>query len=427
MHELGEYFARAHALDAADPLREYRQQFCGLDRTLIYLDGNSLGPLPVQTAELLREAVEVEWGGLLIRAWNGGWYDLPQRLGDLLAPLLGAAEGEVIFADSVTVNLFKLAASVVHYQSGRHQVLTDDLNFPSDYYAIEGLIRMLGRGHQMVRVGSPDGVSLPAERFAALINEDTALVTLSHVVFKSGYMHDLEAITRAAHEKGALVLADLSHSVGAVPVKLEEWGVDLAIGCSYKYLNGGPGAPAFLYVRRSLQEQLEPQLAGWFGAREPFSFRSEYASASGIRKFMVGTPPILSLRAVEPGIRLLRNAGMEAVRAKSILQAEFLIELWAHFLKPLGFKLGSPHDPAMRGSHITLRHPEACRINKAMISPPAGKPVVIPDFRTPDNLRLGIAPLFLAFGDIARAVERIHEIVVNFEYKSFSRETDAVT
>jgi kynureninase len=247
------------------------------------------------------------------------------------------------------------------------------------------------------------------------------------VVFKSGFLYDLTALCEAAHAKGARVLVDLSHSVGAVPIDLEGSGVDLAVGCAYKYLNGGPGAPAFLYVRKSLQELLVPALAGWFGARDPFAFDERYLPADGIRRFMTGTPPILSLRAVEPGIQLLREAGMAAIREKSVGQSEFFLEMWEALLQPHGFKLGSPRDPGQRGSHISLRHPEAYRINRALIEPTAGRPVVIPDFRTPDNLRIGIAPLFLRYAELVRAVERMVEIVETREFERFSHEQSAVT
>ncbi|NDV62976.1 kynureninase [Puniceicoccales bacterium CK1056] len=418
---------RARALDASDPLGVYRSSFSGLSADLIYLDGNSLGPLPAQTKKVMERAVGTEWGEDKIKSWNKGWFDLPLRLGDLLGPLIGAGTGQVVFADSVTVNLFKLASAALARQEGRLKILTDDLNFPSDYYAIEGLINGLKQGHKLVRVASPDGMSLPSEELAAAIDSDTALVTISHVVFKSGYLYDLEAIVEAAHKAGALVLADLSHSAGSVPIELDRWGVDMAIGCSYKYLNGGPGAPAYLYVRESLQEELLPLLSGWFGAQEPFSFSPHYLAASGIQRFLVGTPPILSMRAVEPGIQLLLDAGMQSVREKSIQQTEFLIELYDQILVPLGFALGSPRDPARRGSHVSLRHPEAFRINKAMISPIEGRPVVIPDFRTPDNLRLGVAPLYQTFEELARAVERIREIVVDQEFTRFEEGLDVVT
>jgi kynureninase len=424
---MNEFVGMAIARDRDDPLKGFREAFSSLDEGLIYLDGNSLGLLPSVTGELMREAVGAEWGRRLIRSWNDGWYDLPERLGNELAPLIGARKGEVCFADSVTVNLFKLAGAVLKDRPGRKRIVTDDLNFPSDYYALDSLIGLMGKKHELVRVSSPDGLTMPLEVLGEAIDEQTALVTVSHVVFKSGFLYDLRALCEAAHAKRVLVLVDLSHSVGAVPVDLEGSGVDMAIGCAYKYLNGGPGAPAFLYVRKALQERLIPAIGGWFGAEDPFAFNPEYTPANGIRRFMVGTPPILSLRAVEPGIQLLREAGMDAIRAKSVSQSEFFLQLWEAALEPLGFKLGSPRQADMRGSHISLQHPEAYRINRALIEPPAGRPVVIPDFRTPDNLRIGIAPLYLRHIDLVGAVERMVEIVETREYERFSHEPSAVT
>ena len=424
---ISEFKRRAVELDGADELAPFRKAFGPVIEEVIYLDGNSLGPLPAQTSRLLKTAVEEEWGQDLIRSWNAGWFDLPLRLGDKLAPLVGAEAGEVVFCDSVTVNFIKLAAGALRLREGRTGIVTDELNFPSNFYAADGLISLAGTPHTVQRIAPAEGLAVPADRYARAIDENTALVTLSHVVFKSGYLQDLEAITKRAHEAGALVLADLSHSVGSVPIELDRWGVDLAVGCSYKYLNGGPGAPAFLFVRRDLQETFPLVLQGWFGCADPFSFAGTYAPAPGIKRFLVGTPPILSMRAIEPGLDLLNKAGIGRLRAKSAQQSEFLMELWEEILQPLGFALGSPRDPAQRGSHVALRHPEAYRINKAMITPAVTARPVIPDFRRPDNLRLGISPLYLRFGDIAEAVERIAAIVESGEYKTFTHDAETVT
>lgn len=424
---LDEFKDIASEKDREDPLQHVRSAFGGLDDSLIYLDGNSLGPLPTETKELMRRAVAEEWGGGLIRSWNRGWYGLPERLGNELAPLIGAREGEVCFADSVTVNLFKLAGAILKDQPGRKRIVTDDLNFPSDHYVIESLVELMDQGHRLDRVSSPDGIGMPMEVLAEAIDEETALVTVSHVVFKSGFLYDLTALCAVAHAKGALVLVDLSHSVGAVPIDLEASGADLAVGCSYKYLNGGPGAPAFLYVRKEHQERLVPALAGWFGAKDPFHFTPDYTPVDGIRRFLVGTPPILSMRAVEPGIRLLREAGMAPVRAKSESLSELFLEMREALLADAGFTLASPRSTGLRGSHVSLKHPEAFRINKALIEPVLDRPVIIPDFRVPDNLRIGIAPLYLRHVDLVRAVERLVEIVETREYERFSHEPSAVT
>ena len=426
MQAIQSFLDRARSLDAADPLGKFRSAFTGIDN-IIYLDGNSLGPLPRETAELLDHSVREDWGRQLIRSWNRKWLALPETMGDLLAPLLGAGPGEVCFTDSVTVNLYKLSAAALARQEGRNEIVTDDLNFPSDLYTLDALVGMLGNRHSIRRVESWDGLTIDTADMVAAISEKTAVVTVSHVVFKSGFMHDLRAICDAAHARGALVLADVSHSVGSVPIDLTAWGVDMAVGCSYKFLNGGPGAPAFLHVRKELQETLQPQLSGWFGTRDPFRFNLGYEPAKGIRRFMVGTPPILSLQAVEPGIRLLNEAGMDRLREKSVRLSELFLELFDRQLEPVGFELGSPRDSTRRGSHIAFRHREAFRINRAMIEPQVEAPAIIPDFRVPDNLRLGIAPLFLSYTDIVRAAERIREIVVNREYEAFDHAAGPVT
>ena len=427
MTDTASLLEQAGKLDRSDPLAPFKARFALPSENLIYLDGNSLGPLPEATAALIGKCIVQDWGEGLIRSWNTGWYDLPVRLGDLLAPLLGAQPGEVCFADSVTVNLFKLASAALHGLDGRRSIVTDDLNFPSDYYVLEQLIKLLGNRHTLDRVASGDGMTVSSDSLVSAIGDQTALISLSHVVFKSGFMHQLAPICEAARRNGAMTLIDLSHSVGSVPIELNRWGVDMAVGCSYKYLNGGPGAPAFLFVRKGLQEKLLPQLAGWFGSRHPFQFEPHYSPARGIRRFLAGTPPILSLQAIEMGILLLMEAGMESLRQKSIRQSQFFIELFDRLLQPVGFQLGSPRDPARRGSHLALTHREAFRINKALISPPEGKPVVIPDFRVPDNLRIGLAPLFLGYTDVFRAAMRMREIVIDHEYMLFDHETETVT
>jgi kynureninase len=399
-------------LDAADPLTAFRERFVIDDPDLIYLDGNSLGRLPCATTERLSEVIDYEWGERLVRGWNEGWFEAPRRIGGKIARLLGAAEDEVILADSTSVNLFKLAIAAVQARPGRRTILTDDLNFPSDLYVLQGLAKLVS-GLQVRVVPSADGVHGPVVALCAAIDEDTALVTLSHTAFKSGYTYDMAAVTTAAHRAGALVLWDLSHSAGAVPVDLNGAVADLAVGCTYKYLNGGPGAPAFLYVRRDLQPWLANPISGWIGQRDPFDFALDYAPAPGIRRFLTGTPPILSLSAVEPGIDLLLEAGLERVRERSVRLSEYLIALWEARLAPLGFRLNSPRDPARRGSHVSLGHDEGLRVNLALIRDMN----VLPDFRRPDNIRLGIAPLYNTFADLYAAVDRLCAVVVDRLYE----------
>lgn len=416
-------YEEARRLDGQDPLRHFRPRFVVADPELIYLDGNSLGRLPVASQERLRRVIDEEWGGRLIRGWNEGWFELPGRLGDKVAALIGARPGEVILADSTSVNLFKLVVAALRASPGRRKVITDDLNFPSDVYILQGAQHLAGPDYELQIVPSADGLNGPVAALTEAIDEQTALVTLSHIVFKSGYTYDLAAVTKLAHRAGALMLWDLSHSVGAMPIDLSGAAADLAVGCTYKYLNGGPGAPAFLYVRRDLQERLLNPISGWMGQADPFQFGLDYRPSSGLRRFLTGTPPILSLAAVEAGLDMTLEAGLERIRAKSVAQTEFLIALWEQELRPLGFRLNSPGDAARRGSHVSLGHDEGWRINRAFIEEMG----VLPDFRRPDSIRLGLAPLYTTFGEIAEAVGRLRTVVTERLYEKYSHETPIVT
>ena len=411
----------ARALDATDPLSAFRERFVIVDPELIYLDGNSLGRLPRATGERLATVVEYEWGERLVRGWGEGWFDAPQRIGGKLAGLLGAAADEIVLADSTSVNLFKLALAALLARPDRRVIVTDDLNFPSDLYVLESAARLAGASVRVVP--SADGIHGPVEALVAALDNDTALLSLSHTVFKSGYTYDMAALTAAAHRAGALALWDLSHSAGAVAVDLNGAAADLAVGCTYKYLNGGPGAPAFLYVRRDRQEQLANPISGWIGRRDPFDFALDYAPAPGIARFLTGTPPILSLSAVEPGVEMLLEAGMERLRERSVRLSEYLIGRWQERLEPLGFRLNSPRDPARRGSHVSLGHPEGLRVNLALIHDQH----VLPDFRRPDNIRLGIAPLYNTFADLYTAVERLRAVVVERLYERYDESGLTVT
>jgi kynureninase len=412
--EAGPSFARQ--LDEADRLAVLRPSFVIAEPSLIYLDGNSLGRLPRATVACVQIALEQEWGRDLIRGWNARWYEAPMRIGEKIARLIGATEGQVVVSDSTSVNLFKLVMAALAMRPGRSRVVSDALNFPSDLYILQGCLRLLGDRHQLVLIPSQDGIEPDLQALNDAINEETALVTLSHVAFRSGYLYDAEAVTARAHTAGALVLWDLSHSVGAVPVDLDRWGVDLAVGCTYKYLNGGPGAPAFLYVRRDLQQEALSPIWGWFGRKSPFAFDLAYEPAEGMRRFLVGTPPVLSLLALEPALNLLSEAGMDRVREKSMRLTSYLIYLLDTVLAPLGFTLGSPRDPARRGGHVSLRHPEAYRINQALIQEMG----VLPDFREPDNLRLAPVALYTSFYEVWEAVDRIRRTVEDRCYQRYS-------
>jgi kynureninase len=416
--------AGAARLDAGDELAAFRDAFVIDDPALIYLDGNSLGRLPRRTSERLRDVIAGEWGGGLVRGWGNGWYEAPARIGEKLGRLVGAAPGQVLACDSTSVNLFKLLMAALALRPDRHVIVSDTLNFPSDLYIAQGCIDLLGGRHELRLVASDDGDLTVSERaLAEAIDERTALVMLSHVAFKSGFRYDGAAVTALAHRAGALMLWDLSHSTGAVPVALDDWGADLAVGCTYKYLNGGPGAPAFLYVRRELQEAARSPIWGWFGQRAPFAFDTRYEPAAGVARFLAGTPPILSLLAVEPALDLLLEAGAERLRRKSVLLGEYLIALFDARLAPLGFTLGSPRDPERRGSHVSIRHPHGYQINRALIDALG----VLPDFREPDNIRLGLAPLYTTFAEVWEAVERVRRAVADGVYLRYPAERAAVT
>jgi kynureninase len=403
-------------LDSVDPLADFREEFVIENSDLIYLDGNSLGRLPKRSVQNLQDLIERQWGERLIRSWNEGWLDAPLRIGSKISQLVGAAQDEVVVTDSTSTNLFKLVVAALRHQPKKKKIITDDLNFTSDIYILQEICSLLGNEYHLEIVHSPDGISMPIELIAAALDEQTALLTLSHTVYKSGFTYYMSEVTYLAHQVNALVLWDLSHSAGSVPIALNDACADLAIGCTYKYLNGGPGSPAFLYVRRDLQDRLSNPIAGWFSQKNQFSFDLNYEPTTDIRRFMVGSPFIMQLYAVEAGVELLLEAGMQRLRAKSITQTDYLIALWEEWLEPLGYVLKSPRAADQRGSHVSLGHVEGMRIDKALIETMN----VIPDFREPDNIRLGIAPIYTRYVDIYDAVMRMQQVVTNHIYEKYS-------
>jgi kynureninase len=415
--------AHARALDAGDELAPFRDRFVPGEPGLIYLDGNSLGRPPREAVARSRDLVGDEWGRRLIRGWNDGWLGLARRIGAKIARVIGAGDDEVIVADSTSVNLFKLAVAALQARPGRTRLVTDDLNFPTDRYILQAAARLAGPDYRVDVVPSPDGVGVPAEALADAIDSRTALVALSHVAYKSGFVHDLPAVTDLAHRRGALVLWDLSHSAGAVPLGLADAGADLAVGCTYKYLHGGPGAPAYLYVRRDLQAGLANPIAGWFGHHDPFAFAPDYRPASGLGRFLTGTPPVVSLALIEPGVDLVNEAGIGRIRAKAVAQTEYLVGLWEAVLEPLGFVLRSPRDAGRRGAHVALGHPEGWRVARALVE----RMNVIPDFRPPDTLRLGLSPLGTTFAEICAAAQALRTVVADRLYLHYSGERAGVT
>jgi kynureninase len=399
------------------------QRFLVADPNVCYLDGNSLGRLPLAAEQRIKRLVHEGWGSDLIGGWNADWIHLPRRLGDKIGQVIGAAPGQCVVADSTSVNLFKLATAALLARPDRETILTDGVNFPSDLYVLGSAAKAAGRGQVVRRVGREDQIDADPAAIVDAIDTSTALVSLSHVTFRSGSLYPMEQITRAAHDHGAMVLWDLSHSVGCVPIELDRCEVDLAVGCTYKYLCGGPGAPAFLYVRHDLQCELENPVSGWFGHRRPFAFDTHYEPSASIDRFLTGTPPVISLAGIEAGVDLVAEAGVAELRSRSIALTERLVDRFDSQLAECGFQLRSPRDPLCRGSHISLGHPEARRITENLIR----RHRVIPDFRTPDNLRLGIAPLYTTEAEIDRAVDAIRETVLQSQYDQIELSDSPVT
>lgn len=392
------------ALDIADELAPLRDLFM-LPEGVVYLDGNSLGALPKATPGRVAQVVQAEWGRGLIRSWNdAGWMAMPGRVGDKIARLIGAAPGTVMVADSTSVNLFKLLGAALAARPGRRVIVSERGNFPTDLYVAEGLSALLDRGHQLRLV--------EAEGIVEAIDEDVAVVMLTQVNYHTGAMLDMGAITRAAHARGALVLWDLAHSAGAVAVELAGCDVDLAVGCGYKFLNGGPGAPAFLYVAPRLQESLRYPLTGWLGHAAPFAFEAGYRPGTGIARTMVGTPPVLSLAALEVGVDIALRTPMAAVRAKSVQQTRLFAALVEQMAGPWGFRLVSPREADRRGSQVCLAHEQGYSIMQALIA--RG---VIGDFRAPDILRFGITPLYTRFVDLWDAAAALRLVMVRGEWQ----------
>ena len=387
------------SFDRQDPLSAVRDRFA-VPGGIVYLDGNSLGALPAETATRIEQVVREEWGGGLIRSWNeAGWIEAPRRIGDKIAGLIGAKPGEVIVADSTSVNLFKLLAGALLLQPSRHFILTETGNFPTDLYIAEGLVELLGGRHAVRYV---DRSSIERS-----LDGSVAVLMLTHVDYTSGAILDMAGITAAAHRYGILALWDLSHSAGAVPVDLAASEVDLAVGCGYKYLNGGPGAPAYLFVARRLQDELRTPIAGWMGHAAPFAFEAKYHPAPGIQRQLAGTPPILSMTALEVAIDLWLTVDQPEVRRKSQALGDLFIRLVEERCGGFGVEVISPRDAALRGSQVTLRHPQAYRVMRALTD--AG---VIGDFRPPDLMRFGLAPLYTRYVDIWDAAERLREVLI---------------
>ncbi|MFG5719086.1 kynureninase [Streptomyces murinus] len=404
--------AAAEELDAADPLAGFRDRFVITDPELIYLDGNSLGRLPATTPDRLREVVEEGWGEGLVRSWQG-WIDWGARLGDRLAEhVLGARPGEVVISDSTSVNLYKLAGAALDAAPGRGTVLMDAEDFPTDRYILQGLTAQRGLRLRRLASGLDGGLDLDVLRSA--LDQDVALVVLSLVSYRSGALLDMAKVNELARAAGARVLWDLSHAAGAVPVDLAATGAELAVGCTYKYLNGGPGSPAFLYVRGESQAELRQPVWGWFGQREQFRMGPDYDPVPGIERFLVSTPPLLSLAAIDPALALVEEAGLARIRAKGLLLGRLVDDLADAWLAPLGFRPASPRPPERRGSHVSLYHRDAWRICQTL----AADAKVVCDYRVPDRLRIGPSPLYTRFTEIWDALARLRQVTAGRAYAS---------
>lgn len=388
-----------------------RKHLFDLPQGVIYLDGNSLGPLPKGAAQRAGQVIGHEWGQQLIRAWNSaGWMELPRRVGNRIAPLIGAPEGSVATGDTLSIKVFQALAAALKMRPERRVILSDSGNFPSDLYMAQGLIDTLGQGYEL-RTPAPQDV-------AAAITQDVAVVMLTQVDYRTGRMHDMQAITRAAHQAGAVMIWDLAHSAGAVPVQMQASGAEFAVGCTYKYLNGGPGAPAFIYVRPDIVDRVEPALAGWLGHAEPFAMEPAYRPAMSTERLRVGTPPVVQLSILDAALDVWEGLSLDAVRAASVqLSQLFIAEVQAQCPQ---LKLVSPPEPEQRGSQVSFAFPEGYAAMQALID--RG---VIGDFRTPDIMRFGITPLYLDAQDIRTAARILAEVINNDLWKDPKYQTRA--
>ena len=395
--------AYARRMDRADGLAHYRKRFVGADSDLVYFDGNSLGRPPAAAIARVERFMREEWGGRLIRGWDEAWLQLPYEIGDQIGrAVIEAKAGQTVIGDSTTVLLYKLARAAVDAQLARdpqrREIVVDRDNFPTDRYVLEGIARESGCHLRWIDVDLTRGVS--SEQLAAAVGPTTALVVLNHVSYRSAYLADAQELTRIAHDAGALVLWDLCHSAGSVPVHADRWEFDLAVGCTYKYLNGGPGSPAFAYVRDDLHAVLQQPIQGWFGTADLFAMGPEYVPARGIRRFVSGTSPISAMIAMQETLAMIEEAGMAAVRAKSLALTSFAIDVADEWLGPLGVTLGTPRDPEERGGHVILQH-DAMREVTARL----WQRDVVPDYRDVGGLRVGLAPLSTSFEEVHRGLD----------------------
>ena len=412
----------AAALDAADPLAKYRDEFVITDRDVCYLDGNSLGRLPKRTVDLVHRYLTEEWGHELVAGWSH-WIDEAQRVGDLVgSSTLGAANGQVLAVDTTSVNFYQLCDAAIRARPDRDTVVSDTANFPTDRYILEGLCERHGK--RLVLIDDEAGEEYVTEQVLAdHLDQRTALVTLSVVQYRSGALHDVAALTRLAHDHGALVVWDASHAIGVVDMAFDRDDVDLAVGCTYKYGNAGPGSPAWLYVNRRLQDSLRVPIQGWFAQRDQFAMGQGFDRADGMRGFQIASPSIVGMRCIEASFSMIADAGLPAIAAKAAIGTDLMVRLHDEWLAPLGFQLVTPRDPRRRGGHVTLRHPDAKQIAVAMRE----MVKVIPDYREPSSIRLAISPLATSYTEVYEGFSRIRELVASGRYRAASTSGSRVT
>lgn len=395
----------AEALDAADPIAKLKQRF-ELPENTIYLDGNSLGALSIDAKKRARDVIEAQWGKDLITSWNKhNWIELPLQVGEKIAPLIGAGPGQTVCCDSISVNLFKLLSGAITMQPGRCKVVSQKDNFPTDLYMVQGLQQQLGADKCQMVLADEDKIE-------SSLDENVAVLLLTHVNFRSGKIHDMKTLTRLAHQKGILVIWDLAHSAGVLDVQLDECNVDFAVGCGYKYLNGGPGAPAFIYIAKHLQERFSQPLSGWMGHRSPFEFSPHYQGSEGINQCLAGTPSILSMSVLDAALDVFEQISIKQVRTKSIGLGDYFQQCLATLGLLNEFEFSSPLDSNQRGSQVALAHNDAYAICQALIE--CG---VVADFRSPNILRFGFAPLYISYGDVQQACDTLKHVMTNKTYQ----------
>ncbi len=416
----------ALGLDARDPLARFRSQFVISDPNICYLDGNSLGRLPLSTIEAVSAFMKDEWGPEVVTGW-GHWVDEAQPTGDLIGrATLGAAAGQVLACDTTSVNFYQLALAAIHARPGRKTIITDAANFPTDRYILDGIAKQLGLNLVIIdneSAGSAEHERITPEILAPYLNEDVALVTLEVIQYRSGARNDIKSLTDLVRKHGALMLWDASHAVGAIEMDFDKNGVDIAVGCTYKYGNSGPGAPAWLYVNKKVQAELQVPIQGWFSQGDQFAMGADFERAEGIRGFQIASPSLIGLRCIKSAFTMIEDAGIGAISEKAAIGTEMMIQLYDAWLVELGFTLLTSRNPQERGGHISLGHPDAARICVALRE----FADVIPDYRTPNSIRLAIAPLPTSYVEVWDGFARIRDLVASRQYEKIKKTDSRVT